>query len=112
SNAISSNNSTVVTVNAIPIIGTQPTAQTTCSTPGTASFTIPATDTALTYQWRLNGVNLVDNGTTIIGATTSTLSLSGLTSANTVLAGAGYDCVVTGTGPCPVTSTRVALTVN
>ena len=101
-----------LTVNNSPSIGTQPTAQTACSTPGTASFTIVATGTGLTYQWRLNGANLSDGGN-ISGSTTATLNLSNLTSANTVAAGVGYDCVVSGTAPCSsVTSTRVALTVN
>ncbi len=100
-----------LTVNTTPIIGTQPTDQTACSNPGTASFTILATGTNLTYQWRLNGVNLIDDAN-ISGSTTATLNLSNLTSANTVAAGSGYDCVVTDIGPCNITSDRVALTVN
>ena len=104
-------------MNTVPSIGTQPTDQTACSTPGTASFTVAAAGTGLTYQWRLNGVNLVNgvqgNGSTVSGATTNTLSLSTLTTANTVAAAAGYDCIVSGTAPCAAaTSTRVALTVN
>ena len=70
---------------------------------GTASFTVAAAGTGLTYQWRLNGVNLVNgvqgNGSTVSGATTNTLSLSTLTTANTVAAAAGYDCIVSGTVP-------------
>ena len=99
-------------MNTTPSISSQPVAQTACSTPGTASFTITAAGTGLTYQWRLNGVNLVD-GANVAGSTTATLSLSNLTSANTVAAASGYDCVVSGAAPCAaVTSTRVALTVN
>ena len=99
-------------MNTTPSISSQPIAQTACSTPGTASFTITAAGTGLTYQWRLNGVNLVD-GANVAGSTTATLSLSNLTSANTVIATSGYDCIVSGAAPCAaVTSTRVALTVN
>ncbi len=51
-----------------PSIGTQPTDQTACSTPGTASFAVIATG-AVSYQWRLNGSNLIDglqlNGSTV-----------------------------------------------
>ena len=39
------------------------------------AFTITAAGTGLTYQWRLNGVNLVD-GANVAGSTTATLSLS------------------------------------
>ena len=95
-----------------PTITTQPTAQTTCSSDGTASFTVASTTAATpTYQWRLNGSNLT-NSSTISGATTATLSLSGLITSNTVLAAAGYDCVVKDGCNNTVTSDRVALTVN
>jgi len=53
------------------------------------------------------------NGSTVADATTATLSLSDLTSAHTVAAGSGYDCVVSGVAPCAsATSTRRALTVS
>lgn len=114
---LDSNGAATLTVSAPPSISGQPTAQSACSTPGTASYSVTATGDGLTYRWRLNGGNLSDgaqgNGSTVSGATTATLSLSTLTSANTVAAGAGYDCVVSGTSPCSAaTSTRVALTVN
>ncbi|HNP23554.1 MAG TPA: putative Ig domain-containing protein, partial [Panacibacter sp.] len=112
SNGSCSTTATVsITVSTAPSITAQPVAQTACSTPGTASFTVAAAGTGLTYQWRLNGVNLSD-GANVAGSTTATLSLSNLTSANTVIATSGYDCIVTGAGSCSVTSTRVALTVN
>ena len=95
-----------------PAITVQPTAQTACSTPGTASFGVTATGTGLTYQWRLNG-SALSNAGKYSGVTTATLSLSGLVAGDTVAAGAGYDCVVSGTSPAsPVTSDRVALTVS
>lgn len=42
-------------------------------------FDVMATGTNLTYQWFRDGVALVDNGTTITGATTASLDLSGIT---------------------------------
>ena len=91
-----------LTVNTVPSISTQPVAQTACSTPAQPAF-VAAAGTGLTYQWRLNGVNLVNgvqgNGSTVSGATTNTLSLSTLTAANTVAAASGYDCIVSGTAP-------------
>jgi hypothetical protein len=106
-----------VTVNAPPAISSISADQTACSTPGTASYTVAATGDGLTYSWRLNGVALVNgaqgNGSTVAGQGTATLSLSTLTSSNTVAAGAGYDVVVSGVSPCAAaTSTRRALTVS
>jgi len=54
-------------------IGTQPTAQTVCSTPGSASFTVGSvTGDSVTYQWRKNG-SALSNGGSIANATTATL---------------------------------------
>ncbi len=108
-----------ITVNSVPTISTQPTNQTACTFPGTASFSVVAgagTGT-LSYQWRLNGVNLVNgvqgNGTNVSGAGAATLNVSAITNANAVSAANGYDVVIT-RGVCltTVTSTRVALAVN
>jgi hypothetical protein len=77
-----------------------PSNQTVCSgTP--SSFTVTAAgDAPITYQWRLNGVN-------VGGATSSTYSIASTTPAN---AGT-YDCVVT--NACgTATSNGAALTVN
>lgn len=61
----------------------------------TVSFSVVADETALTYQWRRDGQDLVDgqtpNGSTTSGATTPTLQISNV---ETTDAGA-YDCVVT-----------------
>lgn len=59
----------------------------------------------LTFQWRRNGQNLIDGGN-VIGATSPSLSLSGV-----LLADAGqYDCVVTN-GCGSATSNAVTLAV-
>nr|MBP6820421.1 hypothetical protein [Acidobacteriota bacterium] len=81
-------------------ISAQPVAQSVCL--GTAAnFSVTATGTNLTYQWRKNSVN-------IPGKTNSTLSIPAAQ-----LSDAGnYDVVVTGTGCSPVISTAVALIVN
>ena len=98
--------STVVTLTVGPSadvaarIATQPVA-TTATSGGTASFSVVATGTApVSYQWRKNGV-------AIAGATTATLSLTGVsdTSAGT------YSVVVTNSAGS-ATSNGVALTVT
>ncbi|MBK7712900.1 MAG: hypothetical protein IPJ37_19660 [Bacteroidales bacterium] len=88
-----------LTVNTAPAITTQPTNQTTCA--GTSvSFSVTATGTGLTYQWRKGAVN-------IVGATASTYTI-----AAPIVGDAGsYDVVVSGTAPA-VTSSAVTLTVN
>ena len=92
--------SATLTVNSAPAITTQPTNQTTCA--GTSvSFSVTATGTGLTYQWRKGAVN-------IGGATSATYTI-----AAPVIGDAGsYDVVVTGTCAPAVTSTSATLTVN
>ncbi|MBK7712903.1 MAG: SprB repeat-containing protein [Bacteroidales bacterium] len=89
-----------LTVNTAPVITTQPTNQTTCE--GTSvSFSVTATGTGLTYQWRKGAVN-------IGGATASTYTI-----AAPIVGDAGsYDVVVSGTCAPAVTSSPVTLTVN
>jgi hypothetical protein len=93
-----------LTVNPAPIaptITTQPTTQTV--TAGTnVSFTVAASGTApLSYQWRLNGVNLG-------GATSATLTLTGVTTGQS---GGSYSCFVSNVAGTATSSVAV-LTVN
>jgi hypothetical protein len=89
-----------LTVALLPAITTQPSNQTIC-VGNTASFSVVATGTAITYQWRKNGVN-------IAGATSASYSIPNATTAD---AGT-FDVVVSGQCPPTVTSTAVTLTVN
>src|SRR5207249_6447396 len=72
-----------------------------------ASFSVTATGTSLTYQWRKNGSNLV-NGGSVSGATSATLTI------NPTVAGdsGSYDVVVSGVCAPSVTSSAATLTVN
>ena len=87
-------------MNSAPAITVQPTNQTTCA--GTSvSFSVTATGTGLTYQWRKGAVN-------IGGATSATYTI-----AAPVIGDAGsYDVVVSGTCAPAVTSAAATLTVN
>ena len=92
-----------LTVNPAPIAPTitlQPVSQTVAA--GTnVSFTVAATGTApLGFQWRLNGANLP-------GATSATLTLTGVTTGQS----GNYSCVVTNAGGS-ATSAGAVLTVN
>ena len=89
-----------LTQSAATAITTQPTAVTACQ--GNATFTVAATGTNLTYQWRLNGTNV----TTGTGGTTNTYVVPVAT------ANAGTYTVVV-TGACgAVTSSNAVLTVQ
>lgn len=101
--------SAVVTVNSAPNIGTQPVAVT-VALDGSASFSVSATGTALTYQWRHDGTN-ISNGGSISGATSNVLTINPVAASDASPAPNGYDCVVSGTCSPAATSTRVALTV-
>lgn len=99
-----------LTVNTLPTITTQPTAQTIC--PGTnAIFSITATGTGITYQWQENrGLgfqNLPGNGG-YTGAATATLRVNAVTP---TMNGYQYRCVVRGVCAPVATSNAVLLNV-
>lgn len=101
----------VLTVNGLPVIGTDPIASTICAGSNTA-FTVAATGTGLNYQWQVNTgsswVNIA-NGGVYSNATTSTLDITAATAnMNTYQ----YRCVVSGTCAPNDTSNAVILTVN
>jgi autotransporter-associated beta strand protein len=101
--------SAVVTVNNPPGISTQPVAAT-VPLGGSTNFSVVATGTGLTYQWRHDGTNL-SNGGSISGATSGVLTINPVAAGDSSPALNGYDCVISGTCPPTVTSDRVALTV-
>src|SRR5439155_1545708 len=88
----------------------------TVSSNSTASLTVFATGTALTYQWRKNGSNIANgatgNGSTYAGVTNATLTITSTRPADGATAANGFDVVASGTCTPAATSTRVALTVN
>lgn len=90
-----------------PVIVTEPTNQSTC-TGGSISFSVTATGTGLTYQWRKGSVNLVDGGN-ISGATTATLTINPATILDAAL---NYNVIVSGTAGPNDTSTNVSLTIT
>jgi trimeric autotransporter adhesin len=105
--APTTSNTSVLTINVPVNITTQPVATQTLCTGNAASFSVVATGTSLTYQWRLGATALVDGGT-ISGATTATLNISSL-----VVGDAGnYTCDITDQCASSVTTTVSALVVN
>ena len=100
-------NSVTVAVNTAPSITTGPSSQTVC-TGSSAVFSVTATGTGLTYQWRKGTVNLT-NGGNISGATSAMLTINPATITD---AAANYNVVITGTCSPSVTSASVSLVIN
>jgi len=73
----------------------------------TATFTVAATGPALTYVWKRGTTTLTDGGT-ISGATTATLTITGVVSGDA----GNYTVVVTSGCGSPQTSAAAVLTVN
>lgn len=73
-------------------IATQPTNVSVCSG-ATTNFSVTATGTNITYQWKKNGITLT-NGGQYSGVTTATLTISNTTGADADT----YTCEVTGSG--------------
>jgi hypothetical protein len=98
-NNCSGNQGYSVTICGPPAISTHPANQAVC--PGSpALFSVAATGTGLSYQWRKGGGN-------IAGATSSSYSIASVTAADA----GSYDVVITGT--CgTVTSNAATLTIN
>jgi len=90
-----------------PVITTEPVIKTICAG-DTAIFTVTATGTALTYQWRKGSVNLI-NGGHISGATSDTLKIN---PANLSDAAANYNVIVSGSVLPNDTSINVSLIIQ
>ncbi len=104
----------LLTVNTAVNISAQPVNSTICAGTNT-SFVVAATGSGLTFQWQesTNGGgtwNNITNGGIYGGATTTTLTLTGVTA---VMNNNQYRCVVSGGAGCTsATSTAAILTVN
>ena len=100
-----------VTVNQLPAITTQPTATQTACPGSNVTYTIAATGSGLTYQWRKGGVNLVNgvqaSGSSVSGATTANLTLTAVVAADA----GNYDVVILGTCTPGVTSAAGVLLI-
>ncbi|MEQ9405177.1 MAG: choice-of-anchor J domain-containing protein [Cyclobacteriaceae bacterium] len=94
-----------VTIKELPVISTQPTADTKCVTE-TATLEVVASGSNLVYQWQLDDIDLADDSQHS-GTTGSVLSIIDLTAANQ----GSYNCIVTSEG-CDIFSDFVDLTVE
>jgi len=96
-----------LTVNTAPYIIAQPISQTLCTVGLSASYTVAATGTNLTYQWRKGASVLVDGGN-ISGANTNTLTINPVVITD---AATNYNIVITGICGPEITSVDVSLII-
>lgn len=102
----------IATINEAPVVTNQPTAQFACPDNGTATFSVTASGSGLTYQWQVDegsGFSNITNGGVYSGATTATLTI---TDAPIAFNGYEFRCVVSGTCNPEATSNQVVLNVN
>ena len=103
-------NAATLTINTAPAITAQAANRTVCENTNT-TFTVAATGTALTWQWQVNdgnGWTNLSNTGIYSGATTSTLSLTGV---STTIDGYLYRCNISGTCAPSVTSNSVTISI-
>jgi hypothetical protein len=106
-NGCQQSNSVTVTISTGTVIVAQPADQLAC-VGNSVSFTVTATGTDLTYQWRRGTVNLTDGGT-ISGATTATLTINPVKMSD---AATDYNVVISGACSSTETSENVSLEVE
>ena len=101
-------NAAILTVSSAATISGQPAGQNVC-VGGTASFTVTASGTGLTYQWESAAAGCGGTFTDIPGANTAAYSVAGVT---TGMNNTAYRCKVTSScGPTTITSSCAVLTV-
>lgn len=96
-----------VSIHESPTIITHPAPQSVCSA-GSATFSVAATGSGLTYQW-FRGATQLNNGGSISGATSNTLTISPVALGD---AAPNYYCVVSGFCTPQAISNNAALTVT
>ena len=106
--------SILITVNQLPAVTSNPVNRVAC-VGATVTFTVGATGSNITYQWQESTTgaggpwNNIINGGIYGGATTPTLTLTGVTA---LMNNNRYRCVVSGICPPAVNSNNALLTVN
>lgn len=97
-----------LTVNTPVVVSAQPVDASVCLPTNTTSFSVTASGTAVSYQWQVS-INGGTVWTNVIGATSATLNLSGLTAA---MNGYKYRVQLSGTCSAAFNSAVATLQVN
>jgi len=107
SSCLSPNSSTVVTINSPPTITSHPTDKTQCVGSNT-TFSAVAIGTGLTYQWQVNTGSGFVNLTNVAPYSNVTTAIMTITGITVGMNGYQYQCVVSGSSPCPSTTSNFA----
>ncbi|WP_293890079.1 PKD-like domain-containing protein [Flavobacterium sp.] len=106
--SVTSNDAALI-VNQIVSITSQPVITQTICAGSSATFSVAATGTGLSYQWYKGAIALTNVGS-ISGATSAALTINPVVTGD---AATNYKCVVSGTSPCAAaTSNNAALVVS
>lgn len=106
--SVTTNLATII-VNEQIIIQTQPAISQSVCLNNSATFSVVASGTSLTYQWYKGGLALTDN-ITISGSNSDTLLINPVAATD---AGNDYYCIISGASPCSsVTSNNSELIIN
>ncbi len=97
----------LLTVNTLPAISTQPADATLC-VGANNTFSVVASGTGISYQWQISLNGCAGAWNDILGATSSSYTLTGITAGQN---NTGYRCIVTGTCAPQATSNCALLTV-
>ena len=98
-------NGAILTVNALPVITTQPESKSVCSGDST-TLTVVASGSSLTYRWQKDGTNLNETPP-FSGTQTATLTITNVGQSEA----GSYTCIVTATGSCSKTSNAAVLSI-
>jgi hypothetical protein len=94
----------------VPRFTQQPESQIVCGEGATVQLSVAVNIETVAYQWRIGSSNLVDDGVHILGATTPTLTIVGVTTGD--VSGL-YNCLVTNTSDgCTAVSDYAAVGVK
>jgi hypothetical protein len=107
SSCLSTQTSTVITINQPPTVTSNPSDRTQCVGTNT-TFAVSATGTGLTYIWQVNtgaGFGNLVNVAPYSNVTTATMSITNITAG---MNGYQYQCVVSGASPCAATTSSFA----
>jgi gliding motility-associated-like protein/uncharacterized repeat protein (TIGR01451 family) len=100
-------NNVELIIHSAPLITTPPTDQTACDG-STVNFTVVASGSGLTYQWRKGALDIL-NGGTVSGATTANLTINPIVFGDQAT---DYNVVISGTCQPNDTSGMVSLTID
>jgi hypothetical protein len=98
----------VLSLSTTPTITTQPVNTLICTGQSLSLSIVVSSGSSVIYQWKKDGIDVVDNGTTITGATSATLTISSTTASDA----GNYTCSVSTSCSTPAISNTAVVTTT